>query len=673
MKIYLRRITLSITAILISSFVVLPGAGAWSDSNLAITTFGGSSNEETLSIAVDRSGNIISSGYFNGTADFNPGAGTESLTSLGSIDAFVSKLDSSGNFLWAKRIGNSGGDNAKSVGVDTDGNVLIAGDFSGTVDFDPSDGTANLTSNGQGDIFISKFDPAGNFLWVKGFGGTSADSGIYLAVDRSGNIAVTGIFSNSVDFDPGAGNSTLTSDGDWDIYVSKFDTNGNFLWSKRRGGTGRDIGDGVAFDSVGNIYSSGIFSGTVDFDPGLETSTLTSTGSNDVFVSKFGPSGNYLWAKKFGGSSSDGSTPISVDGAGNIYASGDFTGTVDFDPTDGVLNLTAVGTKDNFISKIDTFGNHVWTRRIGSSGSEATGARTAIDSSGNVFYTGDFSGTVDFDPGVETSTLTSAGLNDIFTSKLDSSGNFLWAKRFGSSAADRAQAIAVDIAGNVYSTGYFNGSADFDPTGDVLNVTSAGGRDVFISKLNSSGSALALSMARIMSAADIAAALASQSAAEVAAIAARQEAEKQAARANISAAIKDTKTLTVDSFAQAQIPGITASNIGEVQAELLALPEEVRSDIKQVLKVARKYEVVGILGSDQVKSIQPNTFVEIGLIPQTSKNKVALATAVKKLPAEARDSLAEIKAAIEAANVVIQNRADRLAKALARKSALSGK
>jgi hypothetical protein len=189
MKIYLRRITLSITAILISSFVVLPGAGAWSDSNLAITTFGGSSNEETLSIAVDRSGNIISSGYFNGTADFNPGAGTESLTSLGSIDAFVSKLDSSGNFLWAKRIGNSGGDNAKSVGVDTDGNVLIAGDFSGTVDFDPSDGTANLTSNGQGDIFISKFDPAGNFLWVKGFGGTSTDSGIYLAVDRSGNIA----------------------------------------------------------------------------------------------------------------------------------------------------------------------------------------------------------------------------------------------------------------------------------------------------------------------------------------------------------------------------------------------------------------------------------------------------------------------------------------------------
>ena len=672
MKTLIQRIAPLIAIFVASSLVTLPGAGAWVDSSLAITTFGGTSNEETLSIAVDGNGNIISSGYFNGTADFNPGAGTESLTSLGSIDGFVSKLDSAGNFLWAKRIGNSGGDNAKSVAVDSNGNVLIAGDFSGTVDFDPSDGTTNLTSNGEGDIFISKFDPAGNFLWAKGFGGTSVDSGIFLAIDLSGNIAVTGIFSNAVDFDPGVGTSTLTSDGDWDIYVSKFDTNGNLLWSKRRGGTGRDIGDGVAFDSAGNVYSSGIFSGTVDFDPGLETSTLTSAGSNDVFLSKFGPSGNYLWARKFGGSSSDGSTPISVDATGNIYASGDFTGTVDFDPTDGELNLTAVGTKDNFISKIATFGNHIWTRRIGSSGSEATGARTAVDSSGNVFYTGDFSGTVDFDPGVETSTLTSAGLNDIFTSKIDSSGNFLWAKRFGSSAADRAQAIAVDIAGNVYSTGYFNGSADFDPTEGLLNVTSAGGRDIFISKLNSAGSALTLSMARIMSAADIAAALASQSAAEIAATAVRQEAEKQAARANISAAIKDAKTLTVDSFAQAQIPGVNASNIAEVQAELLALPEEARSDIKQVLKVAHKYEVVGKIGSDQVSQIYPNTFVEIGLIPENSKNKAALVNAVKKLSPADRDSFAEIKAAIEAASIAIQKRSDRLVKVLTGKSTRFG-
>jgi hypothetical protein len=671
---FMQKLSLALTTILSYSIISMSGASAWVDTNNAVTIFGGSSNEETLSIAVDSNGNIYSSGFFNGVADFNPGAGTESLTSLGSLDAFVSKLDSSGNFLWAIRLGNSGGDVAKSISVDESGNVLIAGDFSGTVDFDPGAGTANLTSFGQGDIFIAKFDTNGNFIWAKSMGGSSADSGIFVAVDRLGNSAITGIFSGSVDFDPGLETTTLTSAGDWDIYVSKFDSNGNFLWSKRRGGTGRDIGDGIGFDSAGNLYSSGIFSGAVDFDPGLETSTLTSSGSNDVFISKFDTSGNYLWAKKFGGSSSDGSTPISVDSSGNIYLSGDFSGTVDFDPTDGVLNLTAAGTKDNFISKVDSSGNYLWTKRIGSSGAEATGARTAIDSSGNVFYTGDFTGTVDFDPGVDTSTLTSSGLNDIFISKIDSSGNFLWTKAMGSSGADRGQAIAVDKSGNVYATGYFNGTADFDPSATLLNLTSSGGRDVFISKFNPAGSALISSMVptpgeiAAKAAATRAAAEAAVNAAKAAAEAAevKREAEKKSARADIATSVKSAKELTVESFSKAEIPGINASNIDAVKAELSALPEESKNDFNQILKVARKYEVLGIIGSGQVKSIQANTFVEIGLIPETSKNKVALSTAVKNLPAEARDSLVEIKAAIEAETKKIEARKDRVASLRAR-------
>lgn len=669
-----RRIAKTLSMMFVISMAFSTNASAWSDTNNAVTIFGGSSNEETLSIAVDSNGNIYSSGFFNGVADFNPGVGTANLTSLGSLDAFVSKLDSSGNYLWAIRLGNSGGDVAKSIAVDGSGNVLIAGDFSGTVDFDPGAGTANLTSTGAGDIFIAKFDTYGNFIWAKSMGGSSDDSGIFLAVDRLGNSAITGIFSQSVDFDPGLETTTLTSAGDWDIYVSKFDPNGNFLWSKRWGGTGRDIGDGLGFDSDGNLYSSGIFSGEVDFDPGLETSTLTSSGSNDVFISKFDTSGNYLWAKKFGGASTDGSTPISVDSSGNIYLSGDFSGTVDFDPTDGVLNLTAAGTKDNFISKLDSSGSHRWTKRIGSSGAEATGARTAIDSSGNVFYTGDFTGTVDFDPGIDTSTLISSGLNDIFISKLDSSGNFLWTKAMGSSGADRGQAIAVDKSGNVYGTGYFSGTADFDPSVSLLNLTSSGGKDVFISKLNPDGSALISSMVptpgeiTAKAAATRAAAEAAAAAAKVAAeaAAAKREAEKKSARADIATSVKSAKELTVESFAKAEIPGINASNIDAVKAELSALPEESKNDFNQILKVARKYEVVGNIASDQVMNILPNAFVEIGLIPQASKNKVALVSAVKKLPAASRDSYIEIKAVIEAETKKIQVRQERLAAIISR-------
>jgi hypothetical protein len=157
------------------------------------------------------------------------------------------------------------------------------------------------------------------------------------------------------------------------------------------------------------------------------------------------------------------------------------------------------------------------------------------------------------------------------------------------------------------------------------------------------------------------------------AAAAQREAEKMKARADVAAAIKNSKDLSVDSFEKADIRGINASNIVAVQAELLALPDSSRDDFSQVLRVARKYEVVGIIASDRVSSVLPNNLVEIGLIPQTSKNKTALATAVKKLPVEARDSFAEIKAAIEEASALIQKQSDRLAKILAKQSARSDK
>ena len=674
MHIQPRRIAKTLSIMLVISMGFTANASAWVDGNLAIAVFGGTGNEETLSIAVDRSGNVYSAGHFNGTADFNPAVGTANLTSLGSLDAFVSKLDSSGNYLWAIRLGNSGDDVAKSIAVDGSGNVLITGDFSGTVDFDPSAGTANLTSSGRSDIFIAKFDTYGNFIWAKSMGGAGGESGIFIAVDRLGNSAITGIFSQSVDFNPGLETTTLTSDGDWDIYVSKFDPNGNFLWSKRRGGKGQDIGDGIGFDAAGNIYSSGVFAGTVDFDPSIETSTLTSAGSNDFFISKFDSSGNYLWAKNFGGAGSDGSAPISVDSAGNVYLSGDFSGAADFDPSGTIFDLSSAGTKANFISKLNSSGTLQWARSISSSGASTSGARTAIDSDGNVFYTGDFSGVIDFDPGVESSTLTTRGGTDIFVSKLDRSGNFLWARRMGSLSDDRGQAIAVDQVGNVYTTGFFNGPADFDPTDGFLDLASAGGKDIFISKLNSAGSAIISSMAltpgeieaqeAAKRAAADAAAAASAKAAEAAA--AKKEAEKKSARADIATSVRNAKELTVESFTKAEIPGINASNIDAVKAELSALPEESKNDFNQILKVARKYEVVGNIASDQVMNILPNAFVEIGLIPQASKNKVALVSAVKKLPAASRDSYIEIKAAIEAETKKIQVRQERLTAIISR-------
>jgi hypothetical protein len=158
--------------------------------------------------------------------------------------------------------------------------------------------------------------------------------------------------------------------------------------------------------------------------------------------------------------------------------------------------------------------------------------------------------------------------------------------------------------------------------------------------------------------------VAAKAAAEAAA--AKREAEKQAARSDITSKLKSAKDLSVETFATAEIAGITATNIASVQAELLALPEESRVDINQVLKVARKYEVVGNIGSDRINYLQSNSFIEIGLIPATSKNKVALVAAVRKLPANARDTYAEIKAAIEAETAKLKTRSDRLAAVISR-------
>ncbi|HJP25320.1 MAG TPA: SBBP repeat-containing protein, partial [Acidimicrobiales bacterium] len=286
-----------------------PPAGAWSSDNGAVAVFSsypGIKGDEVYSVAVDSSGNVYTTGYFNGTVDFDPGPGTANLTAknISHSDAFVSKLDSSGNYVWAKSFGGIGKDYGYSVAVDSSGNVYITGRFEGhanenhIVDLDPGSGTTNVTHNGNGDVFVSKLDSSGDLVWAKSFGGSGTDYGHSVAVDSSGNVYTTGYFNDTVDFDPGAGTTNLTSNGSSDVFVSKLDSSGNYVWAKNLGGTGLDYGYSVAVDSSGNVYTTGGFRGTVDFDPGSGTANLTAVGT-EAFVSKLDSSGNYVWAKSF--------------------------------------------------------------------------------------------------------------------------------------------------------------------------------------------------------------------------------------------------------------------------------------------------------------------------------------------------------------------------------------
>jgi len=386
-------------------------------------SIGGSGAESGNGVAADGAGNVYITGSFSGTVDFNPGAGAVTLTSAGG-DVFLAKYDTAGNFIWARKMGGSGTDEGKAIALDTAGNIYITGYFSNTADFG---GTVTLVATGtnNNDIFITKYDTAGNCVWAKGIGGANTDHGNSIAVNRSGDVFITGSFGGAVDFNPGSGTATLTSIGSSDAFAAEYDGNGNYLWARNMGGNGSDItGYGIAADGGGNAYVTGVFTADADFNPGTAPAVLTSEGVYDVFLVKYDPAGNYVWARNVGGSDDDWGMDIATDESGYVYITGMFPGSVDFDPGADTAFLRTSGSffdYDIFLAKYDTAGSYVWARNVGgSSGDEGYGI--AVDGSGNIYCTGYFEGPADFDPDPATTvTLASVGGYDVFTLKLSCS------------------------------------------------------------------------------------------------------------------------------------------------------------------------------------------------------------------------------------------------------------
>jgi hypothetical protein len=324
---------------------------------------------------------------------------------------------------------------------------------------------------------------AQQFEWAKSFGGIGQDQSFSISIDDSGGVYTTGNFAFTVDFDPGPGTLELTSNGDYDIFIHKIDSSGDILWAKTFGGAGRDWAYSITSDLNGNVYTTGSFSGTVDFDPGPGVFNLTSNGSENIFIHKVDAAGNFLWAKTFGGIRG---RSITTDAMGNIYSTGDFMGiNVDFDPGPGTFYASSNLGYQCFVHKMDASGNFLWVSTFhGNSESIET------DALGNVYTTGSYDFSGDFDPGPGVFNLTSNGLTDVFIHKMDASGNFVWAKSFGGPSIDRGYSITLDGLSNVYVTGDFQDVVDFDPSSGTFNLTSKGQKDVFIHKMDASGNFL---------------------------------------------------------------------------------------------------------------------------------------------------------------------------------------
>ncbi len=396
---------------------------------------GNSSDDRGYGVAADMSGNSYISGAFSNTVDFDPSGSILNLTSNGATDAYFAKYNPSGGVLWAKSIGGLGIDQAGTIALDANGDVYFGGIFNGTVDFNPGSGVFNLTSSGNEDGFILKLDNLGNFIWAIKIGGTLSDALSTISIDNQNNLVISGDFKGTADFDPTSSVQNLVSNGGTDSYFAKYNLNGQFIWVKQIGNLTNDERIETSIDDEGNIYTSGYFQGTIDMDPSLGTFNLTSVGGEDIYIGKYSKNGFLIWAKSIGGSQGQRQIRMLNDNNGYFYVTGIFNGTCDFDPSSSTSLLTSNGGIDAFIAKYDTLGNYVWALSYGGTGTDQ-GYGLSIDGSGNIYGTGMFQNTVDFDPSSNTYYLTSNGSSDIYINKFSSSGQFLSAKGIGGVGED---------------------------------------------------------------------------------------------------------------------------------------------------------------------------------------------------------------------------------------------
>lgn len=339
-------------------------------------------------------------------------------------------------------------------------------------------------------IIIETNAQSPTFEWAKPLGGTSQDQTRSMDIDKYGNTYTLGWFQGTVDLDPGLGTYNITSYGSFDVFISKLDNNGNFIWAKQIGGSWIDIGTSVKVDSLCNVYVDGSFNNTVDFDPGPGIYNLTSTGGfavGNTFILKLNANGDFIWAKQINGYANKGNNArsITLDQESNVFITGLFVGSADFDPGVSTYSLTAGGTSNAFISKLDSGGNFIWVKQF-TTDSSVVPVDLEVDKKGNIYSIGTFNGTADFDPGIGVHNLASTGDYDIYISKLNNTGDFIWAKQFSGPYKKTPRDLTVDKYGSVYSTGTFSGTVDFNPNG-VFNLTSFGGNDLFLSKLDSVG------------------------------------------------------------------------------------------------------------------------------------------------------------------------------------------
>ncbi len=349
------------------------GSAIWS------VALGGKNSDVADAVAVGKDGSSVVVGTLSEEFHIDDAM----MTSEGADDIFIAKFAADGHRLWALQIGGHDIDAAHAVVIDDAGNAYVTGVFRHKVVFGQEQ---EVLSKGNADIFLSKISPSGDFIWTKTFGALDDDFGRSLALDSHGNLLLLAEISNQVDL----GGGMLTTNGNRDIVIAKFDSDGEHIWSKSMGNNFDDIGTSLTIDPADNILITGSFEGSLN----LGGTELVSAGKADLFAAKFNANGKPIWSRRFGGTDKDWGNRIASDAFGNTYLTGWFWNDVDFDE----FKLTSKGQRDAFLAKLDPKGHVLWAKGFGNKGWDM-GKSLAVNAEGGVVAVGAFHEAIDFGAG----------------------------------------------------------------------------------------------------------------------------------------------------------------------------------------------------------------------------------------------------------------------------------
>lgn len=418
---------------------------------------------------------IYTTGNFAGSVDFDPSQDITlfytGYTAGEREDIYFAKYDTLDNLVWAKHLKGNAVNKALSITADKDGNVLVCGEFIGEIDLDPGSSQYVVSSHFQErNSFVAKYDEDGHFLWGFVLDGGRANAALDIATDFNKNCIITGYFRDTMDIDPSSGKKLLKAAYSKEIFLVQYDSTGKLKWGYSMGSATDDEGTALYVDSRGQIYLSGMFSRTVDFDPSTATTNLTSQGGLDVFMAKYTNKGAFTWAKRIGGSRDNILAGMACRND-KIWICGDFERQCDFDPSSNTYFPPLRGNRDLYVGCYDTTGSFNWAHSFGSNGAYTYGHGVAADSNGNCYIVAFSDYYVDWDPSKQTHNLK--GRDDVILASYNDKGAFRWAHKLGGTKVDKPSAV-IDAGSSVACYGYFDTKAEFGTLGTSAELVAGG-------------------------------------------------------------------------------------------------------------------------------------------------------------------------------------------------------